>query len=142
MSSFLQQSPRISFLAEIFLTTGTFTSWKPTLGNNVVSSIAVANNTIATYGYKRDIAFNYVRSLFTLFNRSTGAITDSSIFPNGEIFTMAVQDSILYLGGSFSAINKIKRFGLASLHLPSGKLTDWVPYTNGGARCLSFVNKR
>lgn len=142
MSSFLQQSQRFSFLGEIFLATGTFTSWQPTLGNNVVSSIAVVNNTIAASGYKRNINFSYSGPLFTLFNRSTGAVADSSIVPNGEIYTMAVQDSILYLGGSFSAINKIKRFGLASLHLASGKLTDWAPYTNGGARCLSFVNKR
>ncbi len=43
------------------------------------------------------------------------------------IKALAMENGILYLAGSFSYINGVPRFGLASINAASGTLTSWYP---------------
>ncbi len=131
LSSSLGASSSKPFLLEFSLRNGIPTSWQPALGNREAKHLAMTK-----YGLVVSRG-----SSITLFDRSNGTIRDSLIMTEGSILTMTVQDSLLYLGGSFGGVNGKSRLNLAAVNLATGRLTDWAPYANNQVLCMSAVNE-
>ncbi|GAB5538031.1 MAG: hypothetical protein Salg2KO_01340 [Salibacteraceae bacterium] len=49
---------------------------------------------------------------------------------NGSVSTLAIKDSLLYLGGYFSSINGESRSRLAAVNKNTGELSQWNPIAN------------
>lgn len=55
---------------------------------------------------------------------------------NGEVKTLALSDSIIYIGGKFKTIANQKRYNLAALDMVSGKVTNFNPVVDGEVHAL------
>jgi hypothetical protein len=47
---------------------------------------------------------------------------------NGDVDTLVLSGSTLYVGGQFKAVNGAQRFGLAAVSATTGKLASWAPH--------------
>jgi hypothetical protein len=50
---------------------------------------------------------------------------------NGQVFGIALNDSLLYVGGGFTTVNSVARHNIASIGKTTGLLTSWDPSANG-----------
>ena len=142
ISTFLDYIPNArrsrAFLMEFSLRNGVPTSWQPSLDGRNAELLAVTRYGLVVCS--RTLT-PFSSSSVTLFDRSSGAVQDSSIFAKGSILAMTVRDSLLYLGGSFTTINTQSRSNLAAINLSARQLTDWAPYANRQVSCLSTVGE-
>src|SRR5207244_9239746 len=64
--------------------------------------------------------------------RSDGTVdTGFGPNPNGQVETLALAGSTLYVGGGFNGIGGQARNGLAALDAANGGVTSWNPHPNG-----------
>jgi hypothetical protein len=108
-------------------TTGAISSWNPN-PNGMVDSIALSS----------DCAYAYLGGTFTTVggasvarlakvNTTTGArITGFAPAPTGEVFTLKLIGSRLFVGGGFSHIDNVGRVALATVNPTSGALDNYV----------------
>lgn len=54
----------------------------------------------------------------------------------GTVYTMALNDSILFIGGIISAVNSTSRKNVAALNTTSGALRSWAPSVNGAVNSI------
>jgi hypothetical protein len=117
------ETPR-TYLAAFSTTTGTPTSFDPTLNGRVVS-VAVSAD-----GSKLYIAGTFTkvnglaRSHFAAFDLATGAV-DPSWIPSatgGSGDSLAIGGSSIYLGGMFTAVDGVAHQGLAAVSATTGAL--------------------
>lgn len=131
-----------NYLASLDLNTGLPTSWDPN-PNNYISKIVAQDSLIFVAGAFSSIA-NQNRNLLAAFSNSGDIIQSWTVNISGTnpvINTLCFQDSILYIGGSFSNVNQIPRTNLAAVNL-SGNLINWDPSTNNIVNSiLAFDNK-
>jgi outer membrane protein assembly factor BamB len=137
-AQFLQRNTRV-FLSEFSLANGARTAWQPNLGDvRSISALCLTKFGLAVSGALSGGSSNFL----SLLDRSNGAVIREYNFPNGFIYTMTSQDSLLYVGGNFRSVNTTPRRNLAAIHFPSGKLTEWSPYTNNNVFSLSVVGEQ
>lgn len=56
---------------------------------------------------------------------------------NDYVFSLALQDGVLYLGGWFTSVGEwVERRCLAAIDAKTGRVTDWDPRANGGVHSL------
>jgi hypothetical protein len=60
-------------------------------------------------------------------NTATGALDPWNPGANGAVYSLAVANGILYVGGSFTTVDGQPRKNLAAFNLASGQLTSWAP---------------
>lgn len=120
-------------LAAIDTATGLPTAWDPELVNPdgnaelYVDKLVVAGNTVYAAGSYEQVA-GAARAGLAALDAGTGAALDWNPRNVGDVSTMAVSDTTLYVGGaSLTAVGGQPRTGLAAFDLASGQLLPWAP---------------
>lgn len=70
-----------------------------------------------------------------VFDLASGQLTPFRAAAEGDIYDLAVTDSLVYLSGTFFSLNGVSRLDLAAVDRTTGDLTSWDPSSSG------FVNR-
>jgi hypothetical protein len=138
----LDGGPRASLVA-IDLRTDKLLPWRPA-AVGVVNALAARDGVVAAGGGFSGIATG-LRDGLASFDLRTGRLLRwrPRLTPKPDEFgfstfsrvsALAADGSMLYLGGSFVAVNGQPRYGLAAFDLTTGELTDWAPALGGPER--------
>ena len=84
-----------------------------------ISSIKAINNHLFLNGQFSDVAGISVNN-FAWLDAPSGLVRGLRIIPNSFINAIEVLDSLVYIGGRFSQINRENHFGVASFEFPKG----------------------
>jgi hypothetical protein len=124
-------------IAALNVSDGTATDWDPN-ANGTVRSIVVSGSVV------------YAGGDFTTFGPSTALVTRNKIAAldatantnnvidtwnpnaNGSVYSIALSGSVVYAGGSFSAIGGESRSRLAALNEIDGRANNWNPGVASG----------
>jgi hypothetical protein len=60
----------------------------------------------------------------------------STVQTNGTVYDVLTMGNRVYLGGSFTEVDGVRRDHLAAIDRTTGKLTSWAPRANGTVRTL------
>lgn len=122
-------------IAAVEATTGDLTPWNPA-SSGLIEAIVVSGNTVYVGGGFDQIGGQSRKAIAAL-DAATGAATRWSPDPtnwdvvNPRIRSLALADSVIFVGGSFSGIGGQPRICLAALDTATGLATDWDPGANG-----------
>lgn len=122
------------YLAAVDATTGGLTPWDPE-ADNVVESLFIAGDKVYVGGGFTTVGGQPRRSLAAL-DAVTGEATPWDpnpakwYLPSPRIRAMALQDSVLWVGGNFAAIGGRPRICFAGVDTATGLATDWDPGGN------------
>lgn len=134
-------------LAAIDLSTGRATTWKPrtdldpTIGENV-RTLLLSGSTIYVGGLFRTIdgqpranlaAISTSGTVLPFRADATGAVL------TGQVETLALRNSTLYVGGNFTSVAGTTRNHLAAVDATTGALQGWNPNANAIVRALVAV---
>lgn len=123
-------SPR-SGVAAVDATSGLLLPWAPD-PNESVASIAATSTNIFLGGSMNGMNWVNRPEGFALFDDNTDNAWPFEFDLNGgEVYTIAVKDNVLYMGGKFAAIDKTSRRNLAAIDLTTGSLLPWNPSVLG-----------
>ncbi len=120
-----------NWLAELDRLTGISTDWNPN-PNYVVYELVVMDELVYAGGRFTQIGGEN-RNLLAAINKETGFATDwnpninNGSYVGNSIQALAIKDSIIYVGGSFTHIGDIQRYNLGAVDLVTGLATDWNP---------------
>jgi hypothetical protein len=125
-------------IGAVDLTTGVATGWNPNpvANSGWVNTIVVNGNTVFVGGAFDNIGGQRRRSIAAL-DATTGAATgwDPGTLgwdvAGGEVKSMTLVDSLLYVGGDFGEIGGAYRVCLAAVDTATGRATDWNPDPDG-----------
>jgi hypothetical protein len=103
--------------------------------NNTVSTMMLKDSTLYIGGVFTKLNLTIVRDNLAAINTRSGQILPwaPSAFVTGktnDISCMEMMDSMIYIGGTFSGMNGLKRTNLANVHAISGKTGNWDPAPN------------
>lgn len=121
-------------VAAVDATSGELLPWNPDL-DNFVESITVGGGKVYLGGAFSSVGGQARRSLAAV-DPVTGAVTDWNPAPvkwylsTPRVLAMALQDSLLWVGGNFSAIGGEPRLCLAVVDTVTGMAVDWDPQAN------------
>ncbi len=123
-------------LAAVDAATGELLPWNPDVENGFVESVLIAGGTLYAGGGFDGVGGRSRRSLAAV-DRFTGTVTDwdpapaqwDLIVPN--IKALALRDSVLYAGGTFSSVGGQPRICFAAVDTATGLATDWDPMADG-----------
>jgi hypothetical protein len=65
-----------------------------------------------------------------------GSVSPFTATPNGEVYSLAVSGSTVFIGGLFNQVNGLTRGRIASLDATTGAVTAWNPGANGTVYAL------
>jgi hypothetical protein len=121
--------------------TGRRTTWKPNPDGDV-DAIAVSGPKVAVGGGFGSVGPAAERHGLAAFDTASGELTAwrADLADNAEIgaiAAIAVGDSAVYVGGSFSRIAGQSRQGLVALDPVSGAVQRWDPSPNGAVKAIS-----
>ena len=134
-------------LGAIDLNTGKPLDWGPFPSGNI-SSIAVANNTVFVGGSFTTISpadtansAIFYRSYLAAIDAKTGNILDWDPYPNSSVNALAIKDSLIYIGGSFTSLGVVtqSRNRLAAVNIANGNINSWNPNSNNTVNTLAIV---
>lgn len=57
----------------------------------------------------------------------SGQLLDWTVTADGNLFSIAAADTVVYIGGEFTHVNGVERHGLAALSASSGAVLPWDP---------------
>ncbi|GAB6283407.1 MAG: hypothetical protein STSR0008_21730 [Ignavibacterium sp.] len=127
----------------------TVDSWNPNIhwadgnSNSKVFSITKNGNKIYIGGFFDSVG-DSTRILLACVDSSTAIATSFNTkmlinLPNDGVYSIAVRDTIVFIGGSWSRINEsVSRIGLASVSANTGLVTNWNPSVGGGFTSLPY----
>lgn len=131
-----------SGLACVDTTTGLLTSWDPEMTGTAVRAIQVSGNDV------------YVGGTFTSFNGGVNIRNNVAVLSadtgdaglrfdvNNNVYALAVSDTTLYAGGSFTTAGYSPNVGLidrlASFNREDGAVNDWAPTPNNTVFALAL----
>jgi uncharacterized delta-60 repeat protein len=131
-----------SSLARISTTTGNLdTGWKPTFtGGGIGALVGADAHSILISGAFTAVNGTSSAGLAKLRTGISGTL-DASWTPSvagGSVYSMAVDNSEVYLGGTFTAINAAPRAGLARLSVSGAGVLDamWTPTATGATAVI------
>jgi hypothetical protein len=114
------------------------TSWAPD-ANDTVYSLAVSGTTVYAGGRFTSIGGQERKGIAAL-NASGNAIAgwnpNASAPVSAVVYALAVKDSTVYAGGSFTSIGGLERNNIAALDAATGNATAWNPNADGLVRCF------
>ncbi len=109
------------------LTTGRFRPWLAEYKVGQIFAIAVSEGRVYLGGKpSRDRGTSVVAV-----DALTGKALDWNPNPSGNINSITVEGDAVFLGGSFKAVQGRWQYGLASIDIRAGKMTDWQPLYYG-----------
>ncbi len=119
-------------LAAVNVNTGSVTSWNPA-SNGAIYALAAKDTSIFAGGAFTTIGTNVLtrQYLAALGVQSGKAITTWSANTDGTVLSLAVKDTILYAGGSFTNIKGTARNYGAAVSTANGAVKTWAPNPNG-----------
>ncbi len=121
-------------LAALDTHTGKAIPWNPSdFNSGYVNCLAIKGDTLFAGGLQQG------KSLVAV-NKVTGQNLNLNTVTNGEILTMDISGSTIYIGGNFSKVNNVGRSKLAAVDIDSGALTNWNPNANGNVLTLKVSN--
>lgn len=123
-------------LAEVDTITGSLTAWNPYVINEV-NDILITDSIVYLAGYNR-LAGVY---------RSTGAATSLNLVMSGSIYSylpkMAIKDSLLFLGGSFTYLGGQPRINLAAVNIYTNTVSNTLnPSFNNDVTTLAVHDNK
>lgn len=118
---------------------GNLTDWDPSAGGPVYA-LAVSDSTVYAGGDFGGIGGAARHSLAAI-NTSTGMATSWN--PNIDspypfVWSLAVSDSIVYVGGTFQSVDGVERNNLVAIDRTTGRATGWNPDANGHVRGIAI----
>lgn len=123
-------------VAALDLASGLATSWNPNVASGFVNTIEAANTVVYIGGGFTTVGAQPREGLAAI-DAATGRVSTWNPAPvpwsvvHPQIKSLALCDSLLYVGGDFSAIGGQSRICLAAVDTSTGLATDWDPGTNG-----------
>ena len=124
-----------SNLAEISLTTGTATSWNPSV-NGSVGALAVNGGNVYVGGGFTSAGGQFRLNLAAI-DALSGAVTSWNPAPSGNLRAIAVSGGLVYVGGGFDLIDGTGRNFLAAIDATTGTITPWNPNPNATVSTLA-----
>jgi hypothetical protein len=126
--------PRQS-LAAVDAYTGALSDWNPGTDGNAVEALLIAGNTLYVGGNYRVIG-SEARNAIAALNAQTGAVMPWYPAPTAwgvpsEVKALALNDSLLYVGGAFATISGQPRICLAAVDTSTTLATGWDPGLDG-----------
>jgi hypothetical protein len=122
-------------LAAVDAITGELNSWNPGTDNSTVDALLLSGNTLYVGG-----AFGVIggqaRNAIAALDATTGAVSRWYPPPTAwgvpsEVKALAIQDSVLYVGGAFASLNGEPRICLAAVGTSTAAITSWDPGLDG-----------
>jgi uncharacterized repeat protein (TIGR01451 family) len=120
--------------AAVDATTGLAQIWDPSIDDGAVETLAISGSTVYLGG-----SFTHVNGLLATvrngaaaFDATVGQATAWNPNVNGDVRTLAVAGSTVYLGGQFSSVNgTLTRNNAAAVDTTSGVADGWNPNVSG-----------
>ena len=121
-------------LAAIDINSGLVTDFNPSADGSIYA-LAIKDTTLfagGTFGNLNSNTTPVVRTYLGAVSTKTGKATAWNANANSSIYTLAIKDSILYAGGSFTTFKGAARnYGAAITTSGTGTVNGWLPNTNG-----------
>ncbi len=118
-------------VAAVDVTTAALQPWAP-IPNGSVRTISGTSANVFFGGDFNGMNWEQRSDGFALFDDTTNEAWPFSLDLNGgSVYTIAVRDNTLYIGGQFQAVNKSVRRNLAALDLTTGEVLPWNPSAFG-----------
>ena len=123
-------------IAAVDAASGTPTAWNPLFTTGVIEALLVTRNVILVGGSFESVNGEARQSLVAL-DTTTGATSLWNPQPtpwaliHPTVYSLALCDSVLYVGGDFASIGGQPRICLAAVDTATGLATDWDPGANG-----------
>jgi hypothetical protein len=118
-------------------------NWDPHPSSSVYA-IVVSGSTIYLGGAFTAINQPFVTADFVAaVDDSTGAVISGFLPPGGanqSVYSLALADGTLYVGGTFSQMNGAQRRGAAALDAETGALMSWDPDPQSAVAALAAAN--
>lgn len=131
-----------SSIASIHIPADTLTSWSPTVGGWVYS-IAVGNGKVFLGGDFSTVG-GQPRSNLAQVDSITGFVTgwDPNVTGSTSVSVKSIvlRDSLLYIGGQFTAVGGQSRPNFASIDIFSGVPSPFAPVFNASVRSISILD--
>jgi hypothetical protein len=130
-------------LAAVKKSDGSVLPWNPN-PNGYCSILGHTDSTLYIRGEFNNIA-GQKRDGIAAFSMKDGSLTDWHLDITGSyggsgVYTSTIHDSILYIGGRFTAVNGVVRNNLAALKLSDASLTGWNPDANDAVYTLAAAD--
>lgn len=135
-------------LASYDFTSGQLNAWSPAFAHALVTpsvgALAVLGTTVYAGGVFSS-AGGQPRSGAVALDATTGLATAWNPSAQGgqypSVQTLAIRDTLVYAGGTFTTIGGSARGYVAALGLASGVATAWDPAASAGVYCLAATNR-
>ncbi len=115
--------------------------WTPSVSTSNVASMARVGDTLyigGTFSTITDDTGSYSRQNIAALNASTGAVQSWNPGANGDVVTMATDDSAIYIGGLFTTFAGQSLTRLAAVDITSGTVVaGWTPNPNQSVRSIA-----
>ncbi|MGA1502489.1 MAG: hypothetical protein ACO38Z_07730, partial [Candidatus Nanopelagicales bacterium] len=115
--------------------------WTPSVSTSNVASMARVGDTLyigGTYSTITDDTGSYSRQNIAALNASTVAVQSWNPGANGDVVTMATDDSAIYIGGLFTTFDSQPLTRLAAVDITSGTVVaGWTPNPNQSVRSIA-----
>src|SRR5258705_1990790 len=72
--------------------------------------------------------------------RGDGTVTQWNPQPNGQVNTIAVAETTVYLSGFFSSVANQTRYSMAAADTGAGLLRSWIPIPNINPQAMAYAN--
>ena len=131
-------------LAQLDLSTAQATDWNPrAVGGGYVGSefysLVQSGDTLFVAGWFDSLGGQPGRigGRAAAVSVTTAARFDWDPDTNDLVFAIALQGSVMYLGGWFTSVGEwVERHGLAAIDAPTGRVTDWDPHPDNYVKSL------
>ncbi len=126
----------IKYLAALDDTTGSATSWFPSVDSSFPKAIAISNNIVYIAGGFFTIGNQYRYGIGAI-DRQSGKLLDWYPQFGSSVEDVLLSDNTLYVSGYFTQIDGNERYRLASLDIQTGAVTDWQPTIIYEVTCMA-----
>jgi len=127
-----------NYIAALDPNTATATTWNPNADGGVLS-LAVSGTTIYAGGLFHTVG-GQTRNAVAALSATTGSATawnPDADSPNGVVYSLALNGTVVYVAGWFTSIGGQVRNNIAALNATDGSATGWDPSAIGLVRALS-----
>jgi hypothetical protein len=134
-----------SKIAALDTDTGQATAWNPGMATSPgeVRALAVSGGKVyvgGTFSYPGQPTIGgQPRNFIAAVDSATGLATEWNPDANSTVFTLAVDQGVVYAGGFFTSIGGQPRNRIAALDVASGLATAWNPDANNIVEALALV---
>lgn len=128
-----------NYLASVNSSDGLLTNWNPN-PSGLVNSINTFNNDLTITGNFKYLK-NEIRYGLLAISKTDNLISswNPGLPPNQPVYTLEIDGSSLYVGGSFNTIGGQSRNNLAKIDVVTGLADGWNSNTNGVVNSIKLI---